>query len=534
MDQAHEWRFDGWTLLRASGELVGHGTRIHLPPQPQQVLEALLERPGEMVTREHLKERLWPRGVVEFDTALNSAVRRLRTALGDQADTPRYIETIPRRGYRFIGALESPAFAEAKVAAVAPTAAAHPPAPCVVESAGRPAVPPVPSSAPAAWWRRPGPGRRVPAGWLVVAGVGVLLWALWGAASFESLREPHPRSGSSAEAASEPPGPAGAAHPAAAQAGEVLARAQFFFQRRGPGDVERAKQLFAQALAVDPGLARAWVGLAGVHWIEAVEGRAPRDAALAALRDAANRALALDPGLAEAHLRLGHYYLAKGDRPAQLAQVSRALELEPGNPMSLSAASGLALSAGRLDEAVALQRRAVEADPLTVAQRYNLAWLLYLAGRWAEADEELVAVRDLTRDPQRVASLRCLVAVADGRFLDARELAGAIPRDVERQQCLALAHHGLGRAADADAALRSLVQSAGDRHLVEIAEVYAFRGDTDRAFEWLETAIARSRSKDVFPPERRQSWSATYSPLMQSLHADPRWPAVLQDLGRSG
>ena len=67
MDQAHELRFDGWTLLRPSGELVGHGTRIHLPPQPQQVLEALLERPGEMVTREHLKELLWPRGVVEFD-----------------------------------------------------------------------------------------------------------------------------------------------------------------------------------------------------------------------------------------------------------------------------------------------------------------------------------------------------------------------------------------------------------------------------------------------------------------------------------
>ena len=506
MDQAHEWRFDGWTLVRASGELVGHGTRVHLPPQPQQVLEALLERPGEMVTREQLKERLWPRGVVEFDTALNSAVRRLRTALGDHADTPRYIETIPRRGYRFIGRLEAPAFAPALDVLPEPTAATE----------------------------RPGPGRRVHVGWRVVAGIGVFIGALWSASSFVSLREPQSPAAPPVAADSEPSGSGGTAGADAAQAGEVLARAQFFFQRRGPGDVESAKQLFAEALALDPGLARAWVGLAGVYWIETVEGRAPRDSALAALRDSANRALALDPGLAEAHLRLANYYFATGDRSAQTAHVQRALELEPGNPMSLAVASDLAMSAGRLDEAVALQRRAVEADPLTVVQRYNLAWLLYVAGRWAEADQELTAVHDLTRDPERVAGLRCLVAVADGRFVDARELADAIPRDVERQQCLALAHHGLGRAADADAALRSLVQSAGDHHYVEIAEVHAFRGDADRAFEWLERATSRSLSNTVFPTEQAAPWTAQHSPLLRALHADPRWPAVLEKLDRSG
>ena len=256
---------------------------------------------------------------------------------------------------------------------------------------------------------------------------------------------------------------------------------------------------------------------------------APRDSALAALRDSANRALALDPGLAEAHLRLANYYFATGDRSARTAHVQRALELEPGNPMSLAVASDLAMSAGRLDEAVALQRRAVEADPLPVVQRYNLAWLLYVAARWAEADQELTAVHDLTRDPERVAGLRCLVAVADGRFVDARELADAIPRDVERQQCLALALHGLGRAADADAALRSLVQSAGDRHYVEIAEVHAFRGDADRAFEWLERATSRSLSNTVSPSERPRPGIAQHSPLMRALHADPRWPAVLQE-----
>jgi DNA-binding winged helix-turn-helix (wHTH) protein/Tfp pilus assembly protein PilF len=506
MDQAHEWRFDGWTLLRASGELVGHGTRVHLPPQPQQVLEALLEHPGEMVTREQLKERLWPRGVVEFDTALNSAVRRLRTALGDHADRPRYIETIPRRGYRFIGRLELPAFARATDVLVEPVATTDP----------------------------PGPGRRVRAGWRVAVAVAVLIGAFWSASSSVSLHEPQFVAASSASAASAPSGTEGVPRLDVAQAGEALSRGQFFFQRRGPGDLERAKQLFAKALALDPGLARAWVGLAGVHWIEAVEGRAPRDSALAALRESANRALALDPGLAEAHLRLANYYRATGDRAAQTAHVQRALELEPGNPMSLAVASDFAMSAGRLDEAVALQRRAVEADPLTVVQRYNLAWLLYVSGRWAEADQELTAVLELTRDPGRVAGLRCLVAVADGRFVDASELAAVIPRDVERQQCLALAHHGLGRDADAEAALRSLLESAGGGHFVEIAEVHAFRGDADRAFEWLERATSRSLSNTVFPTEQAAPWTAQHSPLLRALHADPRWPAVLEKLDRSG
>src|SRR5512139_745079 len=99
--------FDGWVLQRSTGELTRGTTRIRLQGQPLEVLEALLERPGELVTREQLIARLWPAGVVvEFDTALNSAIRRLRTALDDHADHPRYIETIPRRGYRFIGQVE--------------------------------------------------------------------------------------------------------------------------------------------------------------------------------------------------------------------------------------------------------------------------------------------------------------------------------------------------------------------------------------------------------------------------------------------
>ena len=94
--------FDGWTLNRNSGELRKANGCIRLRPQPLQILEQLLAHPGEVVSRADLIARLWPKGIVDFDTALNSAVRRLRRALCDEADTPKYIETLPRKGYRFI------------------------------------------------------------------------------------------------------------------------------------------------------------------------------------------------------------------------------------------------------------------------------------------------------------------------------------------------------------------------------------------------------------------------------------------------
>ena len=99
--------FDGWVLRIDLGELAKDGRKIRLQDQPLQILDELLSRPGELVTREQLIARLWPTGVVDFDTGLNSAVRKLRVALQDEAETPRYIETVPRRGYRFIGAIDS-------------------------------------------------------------------------------------------------------------------------------------------------------------------------------------------------------------------------------------------------------------------------------------------------------------------------------------------------------------------------------------------------------------------------------------------
>src|ERR1035438_2932687 len=100
--------FGAFTFNPASQELRKGGTRVRVPGQSLAILAMLLERPGELVTRAEIQARLWPHGtVVEFEQSLNSAVKRLRDALSDTAATPRFVETIPRKGYRFVGMLET-------------------------------------------------------------------------------------------------------------------------------------------------------------------------------------------------------------------------------------------------------------------------------------------------------------------------------------------------------------------------------------------------------------------------------------------
>src|SRR5947209_8098918 len=117
-------RFGIFELDRDAMELRKHGIRLRLKDQPFQVLASLLDRPGQVVTREELKERIWAKDTfVDFDQSLNKAVNRLREALNDDAGQPRYIETVPRRGYRFV----------APVTEIAPEAEPTPPPPVAVE-----------------------------------------------------------------------------------------------------------------------------------------------------------------------------------------------------------------------------------------------------------------------------------------------------------------------------------------------------------------------------------------------------------------
>ena len=138
--------FDGWSLYRAPLELFHRERLVRLQEQPLQILEAVVGKPGELVTRDELIARLWPATVVDFDASLNTAVRKLRAALVDDAEAPKYLETVPRQGYRFIGTIEGPNAAAPSIGAPSPPPPLEGP-PESTAAAGVPAAPHLP------WWR---------------------------------------------------------------------------------------------------------------------------------------------------------------------------------------------------------------------------------------------------------------------------------------------------------------------------------------------------------------------------------------------
>lgn len=598
MDRPAEIRFDNWTLRRQPRELLNDGARIQLQDQPLQALEELVTHPGEVVTREQLIARLWPKRVVDFDTALNAAVRRLRVALQDEAETPRYVETIPRTGYRFIGRVV-PQWLPDPVSPAGPEPSAGRESHrrqwyaaavllLVVSSAATlwyamnrsvaPAVSVNPSIAVLPFTdlspeqdqryfsdglteellnllsqskqlrviartssfsfrdrnvdiptvagklnvthilegsvRKSGSRVRVTAQ-LIDAATSLHLWSQTYDRELNDIFEVQSEiAGSVAKAlrialgASDKPTTAGDA-----RAYEHFLRAHFFFHRRAGGDLERARQYYEQALELEPGFARAWAGLAGVYWIQTTEGVLARDAGLEKLRDAAERALALDPQLAEAHVRLAIYLWNIGDLSGAEEQHGRAAALEPNHPLVLARRVQTAAANGRWDEAIELQRQAAAADPLSVMNRANIAHFLFLAGRFDEARIESLKAVEL--DPSHQAETLADVLILEQRFDEALRLVGSWPQSAARTQCLALIYHGIGRKTHADAALEELIASFGVSEPLYVAEVYAYRGERDEAFKWLE-AVAR------LGPERRPAL-AQLSPFLKPLHADARW-----------
>lgn len=500
MDPGDQIRFDGWTLHRRSGELDRDGRRVRLQGQPLRVLEELLARPGELVTREELIARLWPSGVVDFDTALNSAVRRLRTALGDHAETPRYIETIPRRGYRFIVSIDLPA---AGAATDAPRAAVTPPQP----PSGTPMPPP-----PAA--RHPDARRRRWAA--VAAGLALAGAALW-------LVAPT-RHGTTA--VEHPAGDAGHA-----EAQERLARAEHFLKRRAPGDGARARQYFAEAIELDPRLASAWAGLASAHFIEMVEGSVAAEVGLSRMRDAAERALALDPAVAEAHLRLASYRWLIGEAPAAERHLRDALALDPDNALALGQLASITAAAGQVEDAIALQRRAVQSDPAAAVHRFNLASFLYLAGHFGEASERLLEARELAPSQPRVDEMLGWLKILEGRPAEALAAVADSMPGAAREQVRALAYQALGERDRADGALAALIDLAQAEDPFRVAEVHAYRGEIDAAFAWLAIGRAHAAAWRPFEAGARPLWLARLSPWLRPLHADPRWPVAWPEAG---
>jgi tetratricopeptide (TPR) repeat protein len=234
------------------------------------------------------------------------------------------------------------------------------------------------------------------------------------------------------------------------------------------------------------------------------------------------RALELDPNLAEAHAALAIVRRAYDwDWVGADASSQRALELDPGNPSLILDAARVASAVGRLDEALDLTRRAATADPLNVRVHYRLARYAYFLGRLDDAMAAFQKVLELNPEYPGAHQDLALVYLAQSRPDAALAEMEQEKRDLWHSFGLSILYHALGRQAEADVKLSEVIKNYQDVAAFQIAEIYAYRGEADRAFEWLERAYA----------QRDSGLSQIKGdPHLKRLKSDPRYAAFLEKM----
>ena len=291
---------------------------------------------------------------------------------------------------------------------------------------------------------------------------------------------------------------------------------------------EQAIRILREAVAIDPNYASGWTTLALVYNGDAIQGDnafLPIDDEVRLAREAVDKALALDPDLAWAHIALARIVIDHdGDTVAAAHHMEHALALEPGNPSMMQPAANLLTNLGRIDQSIALRTYGLARDPLNPLLQYNLGLNYYYAGR---LDEAIAAVRtSLSLAPGRTLAHYVL-----GLALLAKGNASAALAEMQLETShgwkaigLPLAYHALGEKTKADATLATLIREREKGSAFNIATVLACRGETNRAFEWLEKAVAYHDSGIS---------TIAYDPLLANLHSDPRWLPFLRKVGKA-
>ena len=308
-----------------------------------------------------------------------------------------------------------------------------------------------------------------------------------------------------------------------ADAHNAYLQGHFYFARRNVEDYRKAISFFDEAIRIDPDYALAYAERAEAWtFIGDLNPEHKKEAWAAAKRDA-EKAVAVGPNLAEAHAALGWVRFFSERKFAEgLAELKRARELAPANPTANDLLARVLIYVYQLAEAEKLARQAIEVDPLAFLARGNLARILLAEGKLDEADAE--ARKSAELQPAGAGSHRWQVvaAVLRGDGETALREAQLEPNGGYHRFELALAYYARGDRAAADAALADMV--ANDRNLLayQIAEVYAWRGETDKAFEWLQISYDNHDTGLL---------SLLIDPLMRGLRSDPRYKIMVEKVG---
>ena len=468
--------FGPYQLDLVNGELYRSGMLVRLQPQPAKLLVLLVARAGEVVTRETIRERVWGRETfVDFEQGVNFCMRQVRAALHDHASTPCYVETVPRRGYRFIAPVTL-------VPAAAETVDVATPA---VSSSSR--------------------ARR-----LLAAGVLASCTGLVGIAVATSGRWTFdaPRAANMC-----------------AQAHHEVHLGRFFLDKFSADGMTTAVRHFESALTLDPGCAPAYAGLAEAYNQQAsvfLSIKRPSEVRRLAI-NAATRAIELDPTLAEAHAALGYATMHEMDWQRAGTALRRAIELNPRYVVAHEIHAAYLADQRRFREAIDEARLAVDLAPASQRARRTLGWMLYFARQYDEAIRELRTVVQM--DPANAyAHFRLGAALlVTGRSREAvLELEQAVElgrRGPAALGLLGMAYGADGRRADALRMLEELGARAATGYVAPSALLLGYIGVGD---------MRRAVDMVVHGYEERDNYeiNIVVDPLMDPLRGDPRFEEI--------
>ena len=527
-------RFGSFEMDEIAGELCKDGAKIRLQEQPFQILQILLERPGEVVTREELRKRVWPSDTfVDFDHGINNAIKRLREALGDTTETPRFIETLPRRGYRFIAPatknaeaggralqasiavlpfinmsadLENEFFADGiteeiinvlsqieRLHVAARTSSfffkrKHVDMRLIGEQLNVQTI--LEGSV-----RKVGDQLRITAQLVNVAD-GYHLWSERYDRELKDIFAIQDEIACSiAERLKLTLGADRPEHLVKAttknlEAYQLCLKGRGLLYRRGRA-ILQAAECCGRAVGLDPDYALAWAGLADAHTTLGYYGLAPPEACMPRAMEAAQRAVARGQSVAEAHNALAMAcWLGVWDKTEAEREFLRALEL---NPRYIQAHHWYALflhfSAGRTAESVAQAKLALESDPMSSYACAVGGFIWMMAGKHAEAIAVLRRAVEL--DPEAYLARMCLQFALHtiGQFEEsvaAAELALAMSgRHSWSLAALAVTFADWGKPAHADAVYaemlaRARCQFMSPAHLANAAAAATLENDAIR------------------------------------------------------
>jgi adenylate cyclase len=302
----------------------------------------------------------------------------------------------------------------------------------------------------------------------------------------------------------------------------LFLQGRYFNDRRDQINWDKSVEAYRSALEIDPEYAESWAGLSITLAQQASWGIIGLDEGMAQAREAVDRSLALDPGLPEAHISLGWIRMVYdwnwrgADESYQTA-----IRLAPGNATALSAAGVLALTLGRLDEAVKLDLRAIALDPLRQAGHANLGLVLLNALRLEEASERYHHLLELNPEYPGAHMRLGQILLLQGHPQEALDTIANDSDSWWQDYAVPLALHSLGRQQEAAQALADFMAKHSDGPF-QTAEIFAWRGEIDQAFEWLERAYVE---RDSGLHEMMND------PFLARLKDDPRWQLFLEKMG---